>query len=61
VAAPRDELDLSYVQIGVLLSVPTYSSALLEPVFGVLGDSRWRRTVVIWGGIGTSPRSRKRR
>jgi|SRR5215207_31261 len=52
--AVRDELDLSYVQIGVLLSVPTYSSALLEPVFGVLGDSRWRRTVVIGGGIGTA-------
>jgi FSR family fosmidomycin resistance protein-like MFS transporter len=42
------------VQVGVLLSVPTYSSALLEPVFGVLGDSRWRRTVVIGGGIGTA-------
>jgi MFS family permease len=52
--ALRDELDLSYAQIGVLLSVPTYSSALLEPVFGVLGDSRWRRTVVIGGGIGTA-------
>jgi MFS transporter, FSR family, fosmidomycin resistance protein len=34
--------------------VPSYSSALLEPVFGVLGDSRWRRTVVIGGGIGTA-------
>jgi FSR family fosmidomycin resistance protein-like MFS transporter len=52
--ALREELDLSYVQIGVLLSVPTYASALLEPVFGVLGDSRWRRTVVIGGGIGTA-------
>jgi FSR family fosmidomycin resistance protein-like MFS transporter len=48
----RAELDLSYTQIGLLLSVPTYSSALLEPVFGVLGDSRWRRAVVVAGGIG---------
>jgi MFS family permease len=52
--ALREELELSYVQIGVLLSVPTYSSALLEPVFGILGDSRWRRTVVVAGGIGTA-------
>ena len=50
--ALREELDLSYAQIGLLLSVPTYSSALLEPVFGVLGDSRWRRSVVVGGGIG---------
>jgi FSR family fosmidomycin resistance protein-like MFS transporter len=49
--AIRNELDLSYAQIGLLLSVPTYSSAVLEPVFGVLGDSRWRRTVVVVGGI----------
>jgi MFS transporter, FSR family, fosmidomycin resistance protein len=47
----REELDLSYTQIGVLLSVPFYSSAVLEPVFGVLGDSRWRRAVVLGGGI----------
>jgi FSR family fosmidomycin resistance protein-like MFS transporter len=50
----REELDLSYAQIGVLLSVPFYSSALLEPVFGVLGDSRWRRTVVVGGGMTTA-------
>ena len=50
--AVREELDLSYTQIGVLLSAPIYSSALLEPVFGVLGDSRWRRAVVVAGGIG---------
>jgi FSR family fosmidomycin resistance protein-like MFS transporter len=52
--ALREELDLSYAEIGLLLSVPTYSSALLEPVFGVLGDSRWRRAVVVGGGIGTA-------
>jgi FSR family fosmidomycin resistance protein-like MFS transporter len=34
----------------VLLSVPFYASALLEPVFGVLGDTRFRRTVVLGGG-----------
>jgi FSR family fosmidomycin resistance protein-like MFS transporter len=49
--AVREELDLSYGQIGLLLSVPMAASALLEPVFGVLGDSRWRRAVVVAGGI----------
>lgn len=49
--AMREELDLSYAQIGVLLSVPFYSSALLEPVFGVFGDSSWRRTIVVGGGV----------
>lgn len=52
--AVREELDLSYAQIGLLLSVPMYASVVLEPVFGVLGDSRWRRTVVVGGGIGTA-------
>ncbi len=50
--AVREELDLSYAQIGLLLSVPAYASVVVEPVFGVLGDSRWRRTVVVVGGIG---------
>jgi FSR family fosmidomycin resistance protein-like MFS transporter len=50
----REELDLSYTQIGVLISAPVYASAVLEPVFGILGDSRWRRVVVVAGGIGTA-------
>ena len=50
--ALREELDLSYAKIGLLLSVPAYASVVLEPVFGVLGDSRWRRAVVVVGGIG---------
>jgi FSR family fosmidomycin resistance protein-like MFS transporter len=47
----REELSLSYLEIGVLLSVPFYASAVLEPVFGVLGDTRLRRTVVLTGGV----------
>ena len=52
--AIRDELDLNYAEIGLLLTAPTYASAVLEPVFGILGDSRWRRAVVVGGGIGTA-------
>jgi MFS transporter, FSR family, fosmidomycin resistance protein len=47
----REDLALSYAEIGVLLSVPFYASALLEPVFGVLGDTRFRRSVVLAGGV----------
>jgi MFS transporter, FSR family, fosmidomycin resistance protein len=47
----REDLELSYAEIGVLLSVPFYASALLEPVFGVLGDTRFRRVVVLAGGV----------
>jgi MFS transporter, FSR family, fosmidomycin resistance protein len=37
--------------VGLLLSVPFYASALLEPFFGVLGDTRLRRTLVLAGGV----------
>jgi FSR family fosmidomycin resistance protein-like MFS transporter len=47
----REELTLSYAEIGVLLSVPFFASAALEPVFGVLGDTRFRRAVVLAGGV----------
>lgn len=50
----RAELEMSYVQVGLLLSAPLYASAVLEPVFGVLGDSRWRRVVVVGGGVATA-------
>jgi FSR family fosmidomycin resistance protein-like MFS transporter len=50
----RAELEMSYVQVGLLLSAPVYASAVLEPVFGVLGDSRWRRVVVVGGGFVTA-------
>jgi FSR family fosmidomycin resistance protein-like MFS transporter len=47
----REDLTLSYAEIGVLLSVPFYASAILEPVVGVLGDTRFRRSAVLAGGL----------
>ena len=46
----REDLSLSYAEIGVLLSVPFYVSAVVEPIFGVFGDTRLRRAVVLGGG-----------
>jgi FSR family fosmidomycin resistance protein-like MFS transporter len=34
-----------------LLSVPFVASAVLEPVFGILGDTRFRHAVVLCGGV----------
>ena len=45
----RDDLGLSYVQVGVLLGLPNIVGNLVEPVLGILGDV-WRRRVLILGG-----------
>ncbi|MCI0554945.1 MAG: MFS transporter, partial [Anaerolineae bacterium] len=42
----RDDLNLTYTQIGLLLSVPGIIAAFIEPFIGVLGDV-WRRRVLI--------------
>jgi FSR family fosmidomycin resistance protein-like MFS transporter len=45
----RTDLGLGYAQIGLLLSVPSVVSDLVEPVLGILGDV-WRRHLVVLGG-----------
>lgn len=47
----RQDLHLQYVQIGVILGLPSIVSSLIEPVFGVLSDSGRRRHVIVAGGI----------
>jgi FSR family fosmidomycin resistance protein-like MFS transporter len=48
----RSDLDLSYAELGLLLGLSTYGGTLLEPFVGILGDTRWRRAVVVAGGLG---------
>jgi FSR family fosmidomycin resistance protein-like MFS transporter len=48
--AIRTDLSLSYLEIGLLLAIPEIFSALVEPVFGVLGDSKWRARLIAAGG-----------
>ena len=47
----RTDLDLTYVQIGLLLSVPGIFSTFVEPFIGILGDIGYRRILVIGGGV----------
>jgi len=47
----RHDLDLQYVQIGLILGLPALVSTVVEPAIGLAGDTRWRRTVLTGGGI----------
>lgn len=47
----RADLDLSYAQVGVLLGAPRVVSGLIEPLLGILGDTRRRRALILGGGI----------
>ncbi len=46
----RNDLDLTYVQIGLLLSLPGIVSTIVEPFIGILGDVGYRRLLVVGGG-----------
>jgi FSR family fosmidomycin resistance protein-like MFS transporter len=48
----RQDLSLSYTQVGLLLSIPGLASLVLEPAIGVLGDMGRRRALVVAGGLG---------
>ena len=47
----RDDLRLTYTQIGLLLSLPGIIGAFIEPFIGILGDVWNRRLLIITGGI----------
>ena len=47
----RDDLRLSYTQVGVILSVPPLVGNLVEPALGILGDVWRRRALVLGGGV----------
>ena len=47
----RDDLQLTYLQVGFVLGIPGIFSSVLEPVIGILGDVWQRRTLILGGGI----------
>ena len=48
----RHDLALSYTEVGLVLAVPGLVGSALDPVIGVLGDTRRRRWLLVAGGIG---------
>jgi FSR family fosmidomycin resistance protein-like MFS transporter len=48
----RQDLSLSYTEIGLLLAVPKLVGNVVEPPLGLLGDTRHRRTIILAGGVG---------
>ena len=47
----RDDLRLTYTQVGVVLSVPPIVGNIVEPALGILGDVWRRRALVLAGGV----------
>jgi len=47
----RDDLGLSYAQIGLLIAVPNLVGGLVQPAFGLLADAGRRRALVLGGGV----------
>ena len=47
----RDDLGLSYVQVGLLISLPTYAGNLIEPAIFLLSDVWRRKMLIVSGGL----------
>jgi FSR family fosmidomycin resistance protein-like MFS transporter len=47
----RDDLQLNYLQVSVVLGVPGIVSSIVEPFIGILGDIWRRRTLILGGGV----------
>jgi len=47
----RNDLRLSYTEIGLLMSVPSIFGCVVEPVLGILADVWKRRAIILSGGI----------
>lgn len=47
----RHDLDLSYGQIGLLLTLPNIGSQLIEPMLGIWADMGHRRRLIVGGGL----------
>jgi len=45
----RNDIGFTYIQLGLLLSVPNIISNFIEPLIGILGDV-WNRKLIIFGG-----------
>ncbi len=49
--AIRGDIGLTYVQVGLLLGLPGILNTFIEPVLMLLGDTRYRKHIILGGGI----------
>ncbi len=47
----RDDLGLSYAEIGLVLALPGFVGSALDPLIGVVGDTARRRALMVAGGL----------
>jgi len=47
----RNDLGLTYFQVGLVLGIPGIVSSVVEPFIGILGDIWNRRTLILGGGV----------
>jgi len=47
----RSDLGLTYVQIGLILSLPGLIGNMIEPFLGILADTGRRRALILGGGV----------
>ena len=49
--AIRTDLGMTYVQVGLLLGLPGIINTFIEPVLMLLGDTRYRKHIMLGGGL----------
>jgi FSR family fosmidomycin resistance protein-like MFS transporter len=47
----RNDLNLTYAQVGLLLGLPAIFAGFIEPFLGILGDVWKRRALIVGGGL----------
>ncbi len=47
----RNDLGLTYVEVGCLLAIPGFVGSALDPLIGIAGDTGRRRTLMFVGGL----------
>ncbi len=49
--AIRTDLGITYLQVGLLLGLPGILNTFIEPVLMLLGDTRFRKHIMLGGGL----------
>lgn len=47
----RDVFSLSYVELGLLTTIPVLGAIIIEPIMGLFADTKHRRLLMVGGGI----------